>query len=224
MAIVKTNPTSPGRRFVLKVVTPEIHKGAPFEPLLEKKSRSGGRNNKGRITVRHRGGGHKRRYRVVDFKRNKEGVPAVVERLEYDPNRSANLALLKYLDGERAYIIAPKGLGKGNRVQAREDVPISAGNCLPLRNIPLGTLVHCIEMRPGKGAQLARAAGSSAQIIAREGRHATLRMRSGEMRKLFAECRAVIGEVGNAEHSLRKLGKAGAKRWRGSVLLSAGWS
>jgi len=215
MAIVKTNPTSPGRRFVLKVVTSEIHKGAPFEPLLEKKSRSGGRNNKGRITVRHRGGGHKRRYRVVDFKRNKEGVPAVVERLEYDPNRSANLALLKYLDGERAYIIAPKGLGKGNRVQAGEDVPISAGNCLPLRNIPLGTLVHCIEMRPGKGAQLARAAGSSAQIIAREGRHATLRMRSGEMRKLFAECRAVIGEVGNAEHSLRKLGKAGAKRWRG---------
>jgi len=215
MAIVKTNPTSPGRRFVVKVVTQEVHKGAPFGPLLEKKSRSGGRNNKGRISVRHRGGGHKQRYRIVDFKRNKEGVPAIVERIEYDPNRSANLALLKYLDGERVYIIAPKGLKAGDRVQAGEDAPISPGNSLPLRNIPLGTLVHCIEMRPGKGAQLARAAGTSAQLIAREGRHATLRMRSGEMRKIFAECRAVVGEVGNSEHSLRKLGKAGAKRWRG---------
>jgi large subunit ribosomal protein L2 len=215
MAIVKTNPTSPGRRFVVKVVTPEIHKGAPYEPLLGKKSRSGGRNNKGRISVRRRGGGHKRRYRIVDFRRNKEGIAAVVERLEYDPNRSAHLALLKYLDGERAYIIAPKGLSAGDSVQAGEDAPVSPGNCLPLRNIPLGTLVHCIEMRPGKGAQLSRAAGSSAQLIAREGRHATLRMRSGEMRKIFAECRAVVGEVGNSEHSLRKLGKAGATRWRG---------
>ena len=215
MAIVKTNPTSPGRRFVVKVLAPDVHKGAPFGPLLDKKSRTGGRNNKGRITVRHRGGGHKQRYRIVDFKRNKDGVPAVVEQIEYDPNRSANLALLKYLDGERAYIIAPKGLSAGARVQAGEDAPISAGNCLPLRNIPLGTLVHCIEMRPGKGAQLARAAGSSAQLIAREGKHATLRMRSGEMRKIHAECRAVVGEVGNSEHSLRKLGKAGAKRWRG---------
>lgn len=215
MAIVKTNPTSPGRRFVVKVVTSEIHKGAPFEPLLGKKSKSGGRNNKGRITVRHRGGGHKQRYRIVDFKRNKEGVPAVVERVEYDPNRSANIALLKYLDGERAYIVAPKGIGPGDGVLAAEDAPISRGNCLPLRNIPLGTLVHCIELRPGKGAQLARAAGSAAQLIAREGKHATLRLRSGEMRKILAECRAVIGEVGNSEHSLRKLGKAGATRWRG---------
>lgn len=215
MAIVKTNPTSPGRRFVVKVVTSDLHKGAPFEPLLDKKSKSGGRNNNGRITVRHRGGGHKQRYRIVDFKRNKEGVPAVVERVEYDPNRSANLALLKYLDGERAYIIAPKGVGPGDSVLAGEDAPISRGNCLPLRNIPLGTLVHCIEMRPGKGAQLARAAGSAAQIIAREGKHTTLRLRSGEMRKILAECRAVIGEVGNSEHSLRKLGKAGATRWRG---------
>jgi len=215
MAIVKTNPTSPGRRFVVKLVASDVHKGAPFEPLLEKKSKTGGRNNKGRITVRHRGGGHKQRYRIVDFKRNKERVPAVVERIEYDPNRSANLALLKYLDGERTYIVAPKGLSAGARVQAGEDAPISIGNCLPLRNIPLGTLVHCIEMRPGKGAQLARAAGNSAQLIAREGKHATLRMRSGEMRKVFAECRAVIGEVGNSEHSLHKLGKAGAKRWRG---------
>ena len=215
MAIVKTNPTSPGRRFVVKVVTPDIHKGAPHEPLVEKKSKSGGRNNKGRISVRHRGGGHKQRYRVVDFKRSKTGVPAEVERIEYDPNRTAYLALLKYLDGERAYVIAPKGLKAGDRVQAGEDAPISPGNCLPLRNIPLGTLVHCIEMRPGKGAQLARAAGSSAQLIAREGRYATLRLRSGEMRRIHAECRAVIGEVGNAENSLHKLGKAGASRWRG---------
>jgi large subunit ribosomal protein L2 len=215
MAIVKTNPTSPARRFVVKVVTSDLHKGTPHEPLLDKKGRSGGRNNKGRITVRHRGGGHKQRYRIVDFKRNKTGVPALVERIEYDPNRSANLALLKYLDGERAYIIAPKGLKTGDRVQAGEDAPISPGNCLPLRNVPLGTLVHCIEMRPGKGAQLARAAGSAAQIIAREGRYATLRLRSGEMRKIHTDCRVVVGEVGNAENSLRKLGKAGATRWRG---------
>lgn len=215
MAILKTNPTSPGRRFVVKVVAPEIYKGAPYEPLLEKKTKTGGRNNDGRITVRHRGGGHKQRYRIVDFKRAKEGVEAVVERIEYDPNRSANIALLKYADGERAYIVAPKNLKSGDQVQAGENAPISPGNCLPLRNIPLGTLVHCIEMRPGKGAQLARAAGASAQVIAREGRTATVRLRSGEMRKIQAECRAVIGEVGNAEHSLRKLGKAGATRWRG---------
>ena len=215
MAIVKTKPTSAGRRFVVKLVSPELHKGAPHEPLLEKKSKSGGRNNKGRITVRHHGGGHKQRYRIIDFKRNRIGIPAVVERLEYDPNRSANIALLKYADGERAYIIAPKGLTAGSTVVAGEDAPISTGNCLPLRNVPLGTLVHCIELRPGKGAQLARAAGASAQLIAREGRYATLRMRSGEMRKVNAECRAVVGEVGNNEHSLRKLGKAGATRWRG---------
>ena len=215
MAIVKTKPTSAGRRFVVKLVSPELHKGAPHEPLLEKKSKSGGRNNKGRITVRHHGGGHKQRYRIIDFKRNRIGIPAVVERLEYDPNRSANIALLRYADGERAYIIAPKGLTAGSTVVAGEDAPISTGNCLPLRNVPLGTLVHCIELRPGKGAQLARAAGASVQLIAREGRYATLRMRSGEMRKVNAECRAVVGEVGNNEHSLRKLGKAGATRWRG---------
>ena len=215
MAIVKTNPTSAGRRFVVKVVSSELHKGAPHEPLLDKKAKSGGRNSNGRITVRHRGGGHKQRYRLVDFKRNKVGIPAVVERLEYDPNRSAHIALLKYADGERSYIIAPKGLSAGSQVIAGEDAPISAGNCLPLRNIPLGTQVHCIEMRPGKGAQLARAAGAAAQLIAREGALATLRLRSGEMRKVSAECRAVIGEVGNNEHSLRKLGKAGATRWRG---------
>ena len=215
MAIVKTNPTSAGRRFVVKVQTPGLHKGAPHEPLLEAKSRSGGRNNNGRITVRHHGGGHKQRYRVVDFKRSKIGVVAVVERIEYDPNRSAHLALLKYADGERTYVIAPKGIKAGDQVQASEDAPISPGNCLPLRNIPVGTQVHCVEMRPGKGAQIARAAGSSVQLIAREGAHATLRLRSGEMRRVHSECRAVIGEVGNGEHGLRKLGKAGASRWRG---------
>ncbi|MBN2885170.1 MAG: 50S ribosomal protein L2 [Chromatiaceae bacterium] len=215
MAIVKTKPTSAGRRFVVKVQSPELHKGAPYEPLIEKKAKKGGRNNLGRITVRHQGGGHKQRYRVVDFKRNKVDVPAVVERLEYDPNRTAHLALLKYADGERAYIIAPKGLKQGDAVQAGEAAPISVGNCMPLRNIPVGTLVHCVEMRPGKGAQLARAAGASVQLVARESGMATLRLRSGEMRKVHADCRAVIGEVGNAENSLRKLGKAGASRWRG---------
>jgi large subunit ribosomal protein L2 len=215
MAIVKTNPTSAGRRFVVKVQTPGLHKGEPHAPLLDSKSKHGGRNNNGRITVRHQGGGHKQRYRIVDFKRNKDGVPAVVEHIEYDPNRTAHLALLKYADGERAYIIAPKGLKAGDSVQAGEDAPIAPGNCLPLRNIPVGGLVHCVELRPGKGAQLARAAGGSAQLIAREGSYATLRLRSGETRKVHTECRAVIGEVGNHENSLRKLGKAGATRWRG---------
>jgi large subunit ribosomal protein L2 len=215
MAIVKTNPTSAGRRFVVKVQTPGLHKGEPHAPLLDSKSKHGGRNTSGRITVRHQGGGHKQRYRIVDFKRNKDGVPAVVERIEYDPNRTAHLALLKYADGERTYIIAPKGLKAGDSVQAGEDAPIAPGNCLPLRNIPVGGLVHCVELRPGKGAQLARAAGGSAQLIAREGSYATLRLRSGETRKVHTECRAVIGEVGNHENSLRKLGKAGATRWRG---------
>jgi large subunit ribosomal protein L2 len=215
MPIVKTKPTSAGRRFLVKSVEPQLHKGGPHEPLVEKKTRSGGRNNNGRITIRHRGGGHKQRYRVIDFKRDKAGIPAVVERLEYDPNRTAHIALLRYGDGERSYIIAPKGLKAGDRVQAGEDAPISAGNCLPLRNIPVGSVVHCIEMRPGKGAQMARSAGTSAQLIAREGAFATLRLRSGEMRKVHSECRAVIGEVSNTNHSLRKLGKAGASRWNG---------
>ncbi len=215
MAIVKTNPTSAGRRFVVKVVNGDLHKGAPHDALIAKKTKNGGRNNLGRVTVRHRGGGHKQRYRLVDFKRRKQEVPARVERLEYDPNRSANLALLKYADGEWAYIIAPKGLQPGATVVSSETAAISLGNCLPLRNIPVGTEVHCVEMRPGKGAQMARAAGSSVQLIAREGDYATLRLRSGEMRKVHSECRAVIGAVGNGEHSLRKLGKAGATRWRG---------
>jgi large subunit ribosomal protein L2 len=215
MAIVKAKPTSPGRRFVVRIVTPELHSGGPYEPLLAKKARSGGRNNQGRITTRHVGGGHKQRYRIIDFKRSKDGIPAKVERIEYDPNRSAHIALLLYADGERRYIIAPRGLAAGDAVQSGLQAPIKAGNALPLRNIPVGTTVHCIELKPGKGAQLARSAGASAQLIAREGDHATLRLRSGEMRKVPAECRGTIGEVGNSEHNLRKLGKAGAKRWRG---------
>ena len=215
MAVVKAKPTSAGRRFVVKVVNPDLHKGAPHAPLVESTSKSGGRNNLGRITTRHKGGGHKRHYRIIDFKRNKDGVPGIVERLEYDPNRSANIALIKYLDGERRYIIAPKGVAAGAEIRSGEDAPIKAGNSLPLRNIPLGTIVHCIEMKPGKGAQIARSAGTGVQVLAKEGAYVTLRLRSGEMRKVPADCRATIGEVGNSEHSLRSLGKAGASRWRG---------
>ena len=215
MALIKAKPTSPGRRFVVSVKTPGLHTGKPFAALLDKKPRSGGRNNAGRITTRHIGGGHKQRYRVIDFKRNKDGIDAVVERIEYDPNRSAHIALLKYMDGERRYIIAPKGLAEGSPVRSGEDAGIKVGNCLHLRNMPLGSTVHCIELKPGKGAQIARSAGTSAQYVARDGAYATLRLRSGEMRKMLADCRAVIGEVGNGEHALRSLGKAGASRWRG---------
>jgi large subunit ribosomal protein L2 len=215
MAIVKTKPTSAGRRFVVKVVSPELYKGSPHEPLLEKKVGNGGRNNVGRITTRHQGGGHKRRYRIIDFKRDKDGIAAKVERIEYDPNRSAHIALLLYADGERRYIIAPKGIQAGDHVNSGVEAPIKTGNTLPLRNIPVGTEVHCVELRPGKGAQLARSAGGAVQLIAREGAHATLRLRSGEMRKVFIDCRATIGTVSNPEHSLRSLGKAGATRWRG---------
>jgi len=215
MAIVKSKPTSPGRRFVVRVVNPDLHKGAPHAALLEKKSKSGGRNNNGRITTRHRGGGHKQHYRVIDFKRTKDGIPATVERLEYDPNRTANIALLKYADGERRYIIAPKGLKVGDQVQSGAEASFTVGNSMQLRNIPVGSIVHCVELQPGKGAQLGRSAGAAIQFVAREGVYATLRLRSGEMRKVPADCRATIGEVGNSEHSLRKLGKAGATRWRG---------
>ncbi len=215
MAIVKAKPTSPGRRFVVKVVEKELHKGAPWEPLVEKKNKTGGRNNSGRITTRHRGGGHRQRYRVIDFKRNKDGVPGRVERLEYDPNRSAHIALVLYADGERRYILAPRGVRAGAEIASGSDAPIKPGNAMPLRNIPVGTTVHNVEMKPGKGGQIARSAGTSVQLVAREGKFATLRLRSGEMRKVLADCRATIGEVGNAEHNLRSLGKAGAKRWRG---------
>ncbi|MBT5097853.1 MAG: 50S ribosomal protein L2 [Proteobacteria bacterium] len=215
MAVVKSKPTSPGRRFQVRVVNPDLHKGEPVKALVEKKSKSGGRNNGGRITTRHKGGGHKQRYRVVDFKRNKDGIPAVIERLEYDPNRTANLALLKYADGERRYIIAPRGVKVDDAVESGSQAPIKTGNCLPLRSIPVGTTIHCVELKPNKGAQMGRSAGAAIQLVAREGAHATLRLRSGEMRKVLADCRATIGEVGNTEHNLRKLGKAGATRWRG---------
>ena len=215
MAIVKAKPTSPGRRFQVRVVSEGLHKGEPVKGLVEQKSKSGGRNNAGRITTRHRGGGHKQRYRAIDFKRNKDGIPATVERLEYDPNRTANLALLKYADGERRYVIAPRGIKAGDPIISGSQSPIKPGNTLSLRNIPVGTVVHCVELKPGKGAQIGRSAGAAIQLVAREGAHATLRLRSGEMRKVLSECRATIGEVGNTEHNLRKLGKAGAKRWRG---------
>lgn len=215
MAIVKCKPTSPGRRHVVKIVNQELYKGKPFAALLDSKSKSGGRNNNGRITTRHIGGGHKQHYRLIDFKRDKDGIPAKVERLEYDPNRTANIALVVYADGERRYILAPKGLKAGDAIASGADAAIKVGNTLPMRNIPVGSTVHAVEMKPGKGAQLARSAGTFIQILAREGNYVTLRLRSGEVRKVLAECRATIGEVGNSEHMLRQLGKAGANRWRG---------
>ena len=215
MPLIKVKPTSPGRRSVVKVVTPELHKGKPVASLIETKSNKAGRNNNGHVTTRHQGGGHKQHYRVVDFARNKDGITAKVERLEYDPNRSAHLALLCYTDGERRYIIRPKGLSAGQQVVSGSDAPIKVGNALPLRNIPVGTTVHCVEMLPGKGAQIARAAGTSVQLLAREGTYAQLRLRSGEIRKVHVECRATIGEVGNEEHNLESIGKAGRQRWRG---------
>ena len=215
MPVVKCKPTSPGRRHVVKVVHTDLHKGAPYAPLTAPKSKTGGRNNLGRITRRHAGGGHKQKYRIIDFKRNRDGIPAKVERLEYDPNRSALIALLLYADGVRTYIIAPNKVKAGDTLVSGDDAAIKVGNCLPLRNVPLGSTVHCVELRPGKGAQVARSAGTSLQLVAREGAYATRRLRSGEMRKVLSDCRAVLGEVSNSEHSLRQLGKAGAKRWRG---------
>ncbi len=215
MAIVKLKPTSPGRRAMVKVVTPGLHKGKPVAALVEPQIRGSGRNNLGHITTRHKGGGHKSHYRIVDFRRNKDGIPAKVERLEYDPNRSARLALLCYADGERRYILAPRGVEVGNTLMSGSEAPIRSGNTLPIRNIPVGSSIHAIEMTPGKGAQLARSAGTSARLLAREGTYAQLRLRSGEIRRVHIECRATIGEVGNEEHSLRSIGKAGANRWRG---------
>jgi large subunit ribosomal protein L2 len=215
MALIKLKPTSAGTRAVVRVVNPDLHKGKPVASLVEKKTKTAGRNNNGHITTRHMGGGHKQHYRLVDFRRNKDGVPAKVERLEYDPNRTAHLALLCYADGERRYIIAPKGVAVGAQLMSGSEAPIKSGNALPLRNIPVGSTIHCIEMQPGKGAQLARSAGASVQLLAREGSYAQLRLRSGEIRKVHVDCRATIGEVGNGEHSLRSIGKAGAKRWRG---------
>ena len=215
MAIVKCKPTSPGRRHVVKIVNQELYKGKPFAALLDSKSKSGGRNNNGRITTRHIGGGHKQHYRVVDFKRNKDNIPAVVERIEYDPNRTAHIALLKYADGERRYIIAPKKLQQGDTVISGETAPIRPGNCLPLRSIPVGTVIHNIELKIGKGAQIARSAGAAVQLLGRDGIYAIVRLRSGETRRIHVNCRAVIGEVSNTENNLKSLGKAGANRWRG---------
>ncbi|MFT0545372.1 50S ribosomal protein L2 [Allopusillimonas ginsengisoli] len=215
MALVKVKPTSAGRRGMIKVVHAELHKGPGYAPLLEKQKRGSGRNNNGHITVRHRGGGHKQHYRLVDFRRNKDGIVGKIERLEYDPNRTAHIALVCYADGERRYIIAPRGLAVGATIQSGVDAPIRAGNTLPIRNIPVGTTIHCIEMLPGKGAQLARSAGASAVLMARDGTYAQVRLRSGEVRRVHIDCRATIGEVGNGDHSLRQYGKAGAMRWRG---------
>ena len=215
MPLVKVKPTSPGRRSLVKVVTPGLHKGEPHWPLVTTEPKGVGRNNAGRITMRHKGGGHKQHYRIVDFRRNKDGVAAKVERIEYDPNRSAHLALLLYADGERRYIIAPKGVAVGTQLHSGSEAPIKPGNALPLRNVPVGTTVHCIEMLPGKGAQMARAAGTGAQLLAREGSYAQLRLRSGEIRKVHVDCRATIGETGNDEHNLESIGKAGRVRWRG---------
>jgi len=215
MPIVKCKPTSPGRRFVEKVVHPHLHKGRPHAPLVESKKRTGGRNNNGHITTRHIGGGHKQLYRVIDFKRNKDGIPATVERIEYDPNRTAHIALLKYADGERRYMIALKNQQVGDVVLSGDSAPIKNGNVLPLRNMPLGSTLCCVELKPGKGAQLARSAGTSVQLLGRDGAYAIVRLRSGEMRKIHVDCRAVFGEVSNSEHNLRSLGKAGASRWRG---------
>ena len=215
MAVIKAKPTSAGRRFVVKVVDKTLYKGRPNKALVEKKKGTGGRNNSGRITVRHRGGGHRKLYRLIDWKRDKDGVPGLIERIEYDPNRSANIALVKYRDGERRYILAPKGLEVGAPVMSGAASPISPGNSMPIRNIPVGSVIHCVELKPGKGAQFVRSAGTSCQLVAREGNYATLRLRSGEMRRVLVGCRATLGEVGNGEHNLRSLGKAGAKRWRG---------
>ena len=215
MALVKVKPTSPGRRGVVQVVNADLYKGKPFAGLVESKSKKSGRNNNGRITVRHQGGGHKQAYRVIDFKRTKDGIPGKVERLEYDPNRTANIALVLYADGERRYIIANKGMVVGQQIMSGSEAPIKSGNALPIRNIPVGTTICLVEMLPGKGAQIARSAGTSVQLLAREGTYAQIRLRSGEVRRVHVECRATVGEIGNEENNLRKIGKAGAQRWRG---------
>ncbi|CAL4324030.1 50S ribosomal protein L2 [Buchnera aphidicola (Periphyllus testudinaceus)] len=215
MAIIKCKPTSPGRRHVIKVVNSDLYKGKPFSKLLQKKNKSGGRNNQGRITTRHIGGGHKKLYRIIDFKRNKDNILATVIRLEYDPNRSSNIALILYKDGEYNYILAPKGLKIGSKICSGINSKIKIGNSLPMYKIPVGSLIHNVELKPGKGGQLARSAGSYLQIISKELNYINVRMRSGEMRKILSCCRATIGEVGNSEHMLKVLGKAGASCWRG---------
>jgi len=215
MTLLKSKPTSAGVRFVVKVKREGLFKGRPFSSLIEKQNNKAGRNNQGRITTRHKGGGHKQHYRIIDFKRNKVDIVGAVERIEYDPNRTAHIALVLYKDGERRYIIAPKNIQIGSEVISSEYAPIKNGNCLPIRNIPIGSQIHCVELKPGKGAQVARSAGASVQLVAKEGKYATIRLRSSEMRKVLIDCKAVIGEVSNSEHNLSSLGKAGASRWRG---------
>ena len=215
MGVRKYKPSSPGRRFQTVSDFAEITRSTPEKSLLEPLPKNGGRNNNGRITTRHQGGGHKRRYRIIDFKRNKDGIPAKVATIEYDPNRSARIALLHYLDGEKRYIIAPNGLEQGMMVEAGEGADIKPGNNLPLRNIPVGTTVNSVELRPGGGAKMGRSAGARVQLVAREGRMATLRLPSGEMRMVDVRCRATVGEVGNAEQSNINWGKAGRNRWKG---------
>jgi large subunit ribosomal protein L2 len=215
MALRKRKPTSPARRFQTVSDFAEVTKDEPEKSLLAKKSGSGGRNNYGHKTSRHRGGGHKQRYRVVDFRRNKDGVPAVVAAVEYDPNRTCRILLLHYVDGEKSYILAPRGVQVGDRLQSGQGSEIRPGNALPIRYIPVGTTIHNVELRPGGGGRMARSAGSSVQLVAKEGDFATLRLPSTEMRRVPIDCRATVGEVGNAEHELIKIGKAGRNRWKG---------
>jgi large subunit ribosomal protein L2 len=216
MAIKFYKPTSPGRRFMTAADGTEITKGTPEKSLLVKLTKKGGRNNRGRITVRHRGGGHKRRYRLIDFKRDKDGIAATVASVEYDPNRSANIALLHYLDGEKRYMLAPQGLKVGMRVESGDSgVDITVGNSMPLTVIPVGTQVHNIELKPGRGGQLVRSAGTRAQLMAKEGKYVLLRLPSGELRQVLNTCRATIGEIGNSKHGHVNWGKAGRNRWKG---------
>lgn len=215
MPVVRNNPTSPGRRFSTHRVDSALHRGDPWKSLLVRQSRTGGRNNQGRISSRHRGGGHKQRYRKIDFVRDKDDIPARVERIEYDPNRSARIALLLYSDGERRYVVASENMKPGDTLMSGENAPVSEGNAMSLAKVPLGSTVHCVELKPGKGAQMIRSAGTAAQLVAREFGYATLRLRSGEVRKVLEGCRAVLGGVSNAEHGQQNLGKAGAARWRG---------
>ena len=216
MAVIRSKPTSPGRRHHVKIDNSHLYRGDPVKSLTKPLSKKGGRNNLGRITVRHQGGGAKRKYRIIDFKRDKDGIVGMVERVEYDPNRAANIALIKYSDGERRYIIAPSNISLGDEViSGDKDVEIKNGNAMPLRQMPLGTVLHCVELKPKRGAQMVRSAGASAQLLAKEGDYASLRLRSGEVRRVHLECRGTIGIVGNSEHGLIVLGKAGASRHRG---------
>jgi large subunit ribosomal protein L2 len=215
MPLRKRKPTSPGRRFQTVSDFSEITTDKPEKSLLSSRSNTGGRNNLGRKTARHKGGGHKRQYRIIDFRRNKDGVPAKVASIEYDPNRTCRIALLHYVDGEKRYIVAPQGLGVGDVVQSGQGADIRPGNALPLRFIPVGTVVHNVELKPGGGAKIARSAGASVQLVAKEGDFATLRLPSTEMRRVPIDCRGTVGEVGNSEHELIKVGKAGRNRWKG---------